>query len=189
VFVLWSQNKGSDRVVLVNRGWIPQTRAEEIRNRPATSPRLSDVDGGDAVAVEAFVRHKTREKARFIPENTPEQNEWHWFDQDAMAQRLGLGDRALPFAMEELTSRREPPMGGLQPPELFNNHLEYVITWYSLCVATTIMCLRLTRRGAGAAVSATGATSGTATAAALFAIGSRKSPDARAREVADVVDE
>jgi surfeit locus 1 family protein len=127
----------SQRVVWVNRGFVP-----DARKAPATRPE-GQVPG------EVEVRGLTRQppgKGLFTPANDATRNLWYWPDVAAMtaaafpdAPRPSPGSpQAAKFwpIVIEADARPEPPgglpRGGVTRLELPNRHLEYALTWYGL---------------------------------------------------------
>ena len=116
--------------ILVNRGWVPYERRD-----PAT--RAAGQVAGPVV-VEGILRREPRGGASswFVPDNSPERNQWFWFDLPAMARAAGVPAFA-PFYVEAAAAPNPGglPIGGQTIVELPSNHLEYAITWYSLAIA------------------------------------------------------
>ncbi|RDA89308.1 hypothetical protein CP532_6149 [Ophiocordyceps camponoti-leonardi (nom. inval.)] len=122
--------------VLVNRGWISKKHRDQ-RSRPESLPR-------GLVTVEGLLR-KPWKKNMFTPQNRPEKGEFYFPDVLQMAALTG----SQPIWIESTTEpefmrlmeqeARGIPIG--RPPEvsLRNNHAQYIFTWYSLCLATTVM--------------------------------------------------
>ncbi|PXF41530.1 Surfeit locus protein 1 [Gracilariopsis chorda] len=145
------------RIVLVNRGWIPQRLSARSRRENAhVNPYafLTKVDQhttfhhytdhsprSPQVSLVGVVRNKD-ECNRFTPENIPAKDEWFYVDAAAMLRRQGLE------GCDRVVELVEPyPQGGWPYPrgiELYaefrtppSTHITYAITWFSLsaCIA------------------------------------------------------
>jgi surfeit locus 1 family protein len=111
-------------VVMVNRGFVPQDRAD-----PATRP------GGRLIGPTTITGTLRWPDTRsfFAPSDEPAHNLWFLRDPAAIAAAKGLTDVA-PFYVEQ---EAPAPPGGLPQPgklevRLRNEHLQYVVTWYGL---------------------------------------------------------
>ncbi|XP_060245712.1 surfeit locus protein 1 isoform X2 [Meriones unguiculatus] len=73
----------------------------------------------------------------FVPENSPEKNHWHYRDLEAMAKITG----ADPIFIDADFQSTIPggPVGGQTRVTLRNEHMQYIITWYGLCAATSYL--------------------------------------------------
>ncbi|KAI5305047.1 autophagy protein 13 [Ascosphaera pollenicola] len=122
--------------VLVSRGWIAKEKADQSTRK--------DVLPTGEVTVEGLLREPPK-KNMFTPHNIPEENKWYFMDISEMAQCTG----AQPIYIEEtfipdlmaVMDRQDKgiPIGRVPEVALRNNHVQYIVTWYGLCFATTIM--------------------------------------------------
>jgi surfeit locus 1 family protein len=134
------------RVVWVNRGWVP-----DARKSPATRPE-GQLPG--EVEARGLVRLQMR-PGWFAPQNDPAHNLWYWPDLAAMTasafldspQKAAGGPQkpdSLALAIE-VDAKPEPPgglpKGGVTRLDLPNRHLEYAVTWYGL--AATLISVYL----------------------------------------------
>ncbi|ORY06085.1 SURF1-domain-containing protein [Basidiobolus meristosporus CBS 931.73] len=129
--------------ILVKRGWVSKDM-KELRNRPE-----SKVEGD--IAIRGWVRKSERPNT-FTPDNHPERGEWYVADVEKMSEISG----AEPILVELLDDSpvhqqaslidKGIPVGRQPTIDLRNNHMQYIITWYSLGVATTIMLYTLLRK-------------------------------------------
>ena len=125
-----------DRVVFVNRGFVPY----ELRD-PAKRPQ-SLVEG--EVTVTGLAREAPAEKPGwFLPDNEPASDTFFWRDLPAMAEGLALGSelRLLPFFVDADASPNPGglPVGGQTVVTIPNNHLQYAITWYGIGAVLIVM--------------------------------------------------
>jgi len=125
------------RIVWVNRGWVP-----DARKAPSTRPE-GQVPG--EVEVRGLVRLQMR-PGWFTPANEPSHNIWYWPDLGAMtASAFPEGPQiapgwpqtpvSLPLVLEADAQPEPPgglPRGGVTRLQLPNRHLEYALTWYGL---------------------------------------------------------
>ncbi|XP_033116172.1 surfeit locus protein 1-like isoform X2 [Anneissia japonica] len=114
--------------ILVNRGWVPRNRVN-----PETRSCGQIFDEVEVVGV---VR-STEKRAPFMPNNDEKNNRWHFRDHEAMAAYVG----AVPILIDSDLESSVPggPIGGQTRVKLRNEHLQYIITWYSLSIATTLL--------------------------------------------------
>ncbi|KAI5812649.1 COX1 assembly protein-like protein Shy1 [Pyronema omphalodes] len=130
--------------ILVNRGWISKKKKD---HRDRDSEALPEGE----VTVEGLLRAPWK-KNMFTPENRPEINEFYFPDIDQMAQLV----QAQPVWIEETmepdlivamnAEASGKPIGRPAEVNIRNNHLQYVVTWYGLSIATSIMLYILVRR-------------------------------------------
>ncbi len=133
---------GGERVVLVDRGWVPPAL-----KLAASRPR-GQVAG--TVTVEGIARAQGAQ-GMFVPDNDPGKNLWYWRDLTGMAAHLGL---ALAPVLVEAGAAANPggwPLGGQTRTELRNDHLGYALIWYALAAALVVVYVLYHRgRAAGA---------------------------------------
>eukprot|EP00842_Homolaphlyctis_polyrhiza_P005830 jgi/Hompol1/6248/HPOL_002242-RA len=124
--------------ILVNRGWIPRDLRHDTRRKS---------DSG-ATSIEGVVRQGESVGAlqKWSAPNKPEKNEWHAIDLAQMAAHTGT----LPLIVQMISGSpiNEKHMANEGQPllprvhaKLRNNHLEYALTWFGLCAATSFLIL------------------------------------------------
>jgi len=121
------------RVILVNRGWVPENRRD-----PAT--RAEGQLAGE-VSLEALLRTDGWKSFDFAkPPNSPEERFYLWLDLPVMAEDV---DR--PIVQEvyaDAVASDIPgglPIGGQTRIQLTNDHLQYAITWYAFAVILLVI--------------------------------------------------
>lgn len=131
------RNEKDTTTILINRGWIPKSKAPHSARDPSSLPTTE-------VTVQGLLREPWK-KNFFTPSNIPSENKWYFPDVYQMAEHVA----SQPVWIEETmktdlleTYRRQEkgiPIG--RPPEvnLRNNHTQYIFTWFSLSLATSIM--------------------------------------------------
>lgn len=67
--------------ILVRRGWVPRDKKDQ-------STRLEGLTEGE-VTVEGLLRTGEQKASSFVPENSPEKNEWYSLDLETMAKQVG----------------------------------------------------------------------------------------------------
>lgn len=123
--------RDSQSVILVNRGWVPKAMKDPALRRGGVLPGL--------VAVEGILRIPGA-KARFAPENQAEKNEWYWLDLELVASERRLpGLAGYVIAASPDPNRPGPPHGTAAAPRVTNNHLGYMLTWFSLALALAVI--------------------------------------------------
>ncbi len=116
--------------VLIDRGWIPPGMRESWLRAD------SRVEG--PVAVEGVIRSSPG-RSWLSPQNDVAKNYWFWRDFQAMAAFAGVD---APSYMVEAGPAANPggvPIGREFRVELRNEHLQYVIIWFSLAVALAVI--------------------------------------------------
>jgi len=112
------------REVLVNRGFVPQGATG------AAAP--------DGPQVVTGLLRLSEPKGRLLRDNEPAADRWFSRDVTAIAARLQLA-RAEPYFVDqdEHGPRSAWPQGGLTVVHFPDNHMQYALTWFGLC----ILCL------------------------------------------------
>lgn len=123
---------GTGQRILVNRGWVPM---DKIRPEKRQEGQIK----GETSLV-GFIRQGEKRQP-FQAKNNPENNKWYSRDVDAMAEVTG----SLPILVDADAASTIPggPRGGQTRVYLRNEHLQYIITWYSLSAFTAYMYYRL----------------------------------------------
>ncbi|KAM6431324.1 surfeit locus protein 1 [Liasis olivaceus] len=114
--------------ILVNRGFVSRKHLN-----PET--RLKGQIQGE-IELTGLVRLSEPHRP-FVPENNVEQNNWFYRDVDAMARVTG----AEPIFIDADYKSSVPggPIGGQTRVTLRNEHMQYILTWYCLCAATSFL--------------------------------------------------
>ncbi|XP_053817822.1 surfeit locus protein 1 isoform X1 [Vidua chalybeata] len=114
--------------ILVNRGFVPRKKL-----KPETRLKGQIEDEIDLTGVVRL----TEKRKPFVPENNIEKNRWHYRDLEAMAKVTG----AEPIFIDADFRSTVPggPIGGQTRVSLRNEHMQYIVTWYSLCAATSFL--------------------------------------------------
>nr|KAF6315482.1 SURF1 cytochrome c oxidase assembly factor [Myotis myotis] len=117
--------------ILVNRGFVPRKKLN-----PDTRKK-GQIEG--EVDLVGMVR-LTETRKPFVPENNPERNHWYYRDLEAMATLTGTE----PIFIDADFKSTVPggPIGGQTRVTLRNEHMQYIITWYGLCAATSYLWVK-----------------------------------------------
>ena len=118
------------RIVLFDRGWVPQERKDPALRAEGQMP--------GPVALTGIVR-RSQERRQFAPENVPDKNVWFHVDVPLMRQLAGgRPDPKLDSFFLEADAAANPgglPIGGQTRLDIPNDHLQYAITWYLIALA------------------------------------------------------
>lgn len=131
--------------ILVNRGWISKMHRHQ-RTRPDSLQQ-------GQVTVEGLLREPW-EKNMFTPQNRPDKGEFYFPDVEGMAALTGSQPVWVEATMEPEFMRmtdyeaRGIPFGRPAQVNLRNNHAQYILTWYGLSLATSIMLYMVLKKPA-----------------------------------------
>ncbi|XP_065575790.1 surfeit locus protein 1-like [Artemia franciscana] len=124
---------GKNMTILVNRGWIPhKARKFGITKEPIPGPE-------GEIELEGVVR-RTEPPTAFTPASTPEKGIWHSRDVESMSNILKT-DPIFVDATSKMVYTNGP-IPGQTRVALRNDHLSYLITWYTLSGITGYMWFR-----------------------------------------------
>jgi surfeit locus 1 family protein len=120
--------KTANGTIIVNRGWA---KYDESYDKPTGT-----------VSLQGIIR--TTQKLSFINkhiimDNNPEKNVWFWVDLPTIYKFTGAPE--LPYYVERvsLDKPNSYPYALEKKINLYNEHLNYAITWYLISVALIIM--------------------------------------------------
>ncbi|XP_008555371.1 surfeit locus protein 1 [Microplitis demolitor] len=121
-----------DLTILVNRGWIPKKLEKMPVDKLGRVPGIVEITG---------LLRLNEERAPFMPKNKPAGNLWFHRDLVAMAESAD----ADPIFMDLVVGDgvRGGPIAGQTRVYMRNEHLSYIITWYSLSLITSWFWIRL----------------------------------------------
>jgi surfeit locus 1 family protein len=118
------------RIVLLDRGWIPQESKDPARRA------AGQVQG--RVELTGIVR-RNQERRQFAPENVPDRNVWFHVDVPLMRSMAGgKPDPKLDAFFLEADAAANPggvPVGGQTKTDIPNDHLQYAITWFLIALS------------------------------------------------------
>lgn len=117
------------RVVIVNRGWVPDKYLLPKTRQPGLLPGHVTVEG-----ILRLPGWKGWDSMK--PANDPGRNAWYFFDLPAMAEAAGLTGVVPELYVEALGDESTGllPIGLDRHVELPNDHLQYAITWFALAL-------------------------------------------------------
>ena len=126
---------GDGRLVLVNRGWVP----EDLR---LPQSRRQTLSADTNLHLDAILR-LPQTKPWLVPANMPASNDWFTLLipdlQRHITQQGGAGNQLITsFSLEAIRHGRGLPIGSRVDADigrLRNNHLQYALTWFGLAVA------------------------------------------------------
>jgi surfeit locus 1 family protein len=142
--VITPLRRADGSVVLVDRGWVPNERK--------LPERRADGQVSGEVTIDGIARTRFR-KGYFQPDNDPEKNVWFWIDVNAMGQAAGVKPMPLIVEAGDGFAPGGWPKGGQTRVDLSNNHLSYVVTWYSVALTIVVIYVLWHRKHAREEVS------------------------------------
>ena len=113
--------------ILVNRGYVPYTHY--------TAEKRKEGQVEDEIELIGLCR-KDEIISTFTPENKPP-TEWHHREIDLMAKTLGTAPVLLDATKQ--STIKGGPLGGQTAINLRNEHMTYIVTWYTLTFLTSLM--------------------------------------------------
>uniref|UniRef100_A0A6V7HL48 SURF1-like protein n=1 Tax=Bracon brevicornis TaxID=1563983 RepID=A0A6V7HL48_9HYME len=121
-----------DTTILVNRGWVRGKRGRMTEKDLAHVPGEMEITG---------VVRLNETRPVFMPKNTPKSKLWVYRDIHSMAEATDSD----PVFVDLVASDGFPggPIAGQTRISFRNEHLSYIVTWYSLSLLTAIMWHRL----------------------------------------------
>ncbi|CUS14486.1 unnamed protein product [Tuber aestivum] len=138
------ERAGGGSKVLVNRGWIAKGKRAHRDRWPEGLP-------GGEVTVEGLIRSPWK-KNLFTPDNVPERGEFYFPDVEGMARLVGaqavwIEETVEPdFVVSLENVEKGVPIARTAEVNLRNNHMQYIVTWYGLALATSVMFYMLVRK-------------------------------------------
>ncbi|HEV7690423.1 MAG TPA: SURF1 family protein [Hyphomonadaceae bacterium] len=110
--------------LLAETGFEPLQIGEMPTTAPATPAGFAD----------KYIIETWPEKPMMAAENSPDRNEWHWFDGPAMSAFLGAGPLDEHYILAKLDGMpdhltRTPPSG----------HIGYAVTWFGMAIAFLVI--------------------------------------------------
>lgn len=127
------------RAVLVNRGWVPDTRKDPARRAEGQVPGIVDVVG---------VTRLSQIPGWVTPNNEPARNVWLYVDVPAMHKAAGIASPASAywFVADATPNPGGFPIGGQTQINLPNDHLQYAFTWFAFAVILAVIYLIYCRK-------------------------------------------
>lgn len=121
--------------ILVNRGWIPRSKMD-------VKKRL-DSQVEDVVKITGALR-LNEETSSLSPPNKVETNIWFSRDITALAERLNTEQIFLDLDAESgvHSAERGGPIAGQSRVSLRNDHVQYMLTWWGLTLATILLWMK-----------------------------------------------
>ncbi len=131
-FVLTPLRLAQDGVLLVNRGFVAQSKAASGAWRKEPVGR---------VTITGWLRPPQKRNA-FTPADDPDKGLWYTADPVKIAGALGLADAA-PFMLRQESIAEGDGLFRDAPDvaDIANNHLSYAVTWFGLAAALAIICV------------------------------------------------
>lgn len=123
------------RVVVVLRGWASHANALKLE--------ILDAPQETIIGHWRPVRDRQSDRSLFKPVNDPSRNVWTHIDTQELADFWGL-DTLVQGGYVELRAPNEAAQGAQIAPfalDLFDRHLEYIITWWALALTISAIYL------------------------------------------------
>ncbi|MBB1251359.1 SURF1 family protein [Rhizobium sp. G21] len=138
-WVMTPMTSEEGRVILVNRGFIPQ----DLKDQTAYAAPSG------AISVTGLLR-LTEPKGGFLRDNDPAAGRWFSRDVVEIARARGLSSVAPFFIDVEAAAKGAAnayPVTGLTVVAFSNHHLQYALTWFAMAALTIVGAIVVTRRG------------------------------------------
>ncbi|XP_057309251.1 surfeit locus protein 1-like [Hydractinia symbiolongicarpus] len=121
--------------ILVNRGWVPKGK-----KKPDTRTEGQVID---AMQLTGFVR-KGEKRPPFAPKSREDGFDWHYCDVENFSKLLNT--TPLLIDADSVSTSPGGPLGGQTRVSIRNEHMQYIITWYSLSAATFFLYYQMRRK-------------------------------------------
>jgi surfeit locus 1 family protein len=115
--------------ILVNRGFVPRDKVNPEKRKQGQTEETIDLVG---------IVRLTEKRKQFSPANTSNQ----WFHRDVEAMSRELNTAPIFIDADRKSTIPGGPIGGQTVVTLRNEHLSYIITWYSLSAVTLFMWMK-----------------------------------------------
>ena len=129
-FILTPLYTNDQRYVIINRGWVPQ-KLKSASNRMQTLTK-------GPVEIEGYFFEKEK-KTWTTLNNDLNKNVWLWMDLPSMRQHLALPLLDGVIIRKKMDDHELPSGKELLTAHIRNDHLTYVITWFSAAVSLLII--------------------------------------------------
>jgi len=135
-FIYTPLKLSDDRVLFVNRGFVP------IDRKDASQREESQI--AEEVQIRGLARSAPSNKPNsFVPDNDLEKNIFYWKSLDQMMEQLpgDIGSNVLPFFLDadKTPVRGGAITGGVTRIAFPNSHLQYALTWFGLSGALLVV--------------------------------------------------
>lgn len=117
-----------NRIVIVNRGWVP----ENLKNG---NTRPETLINNKSKIIGAIM--KTEEKGLYTHDNQPKRNIWFYINLPEIANHTNLTIE--PFYILAQEEENSVLKGQNIKPNLLNNHLGYALTWLSAAISLVVI--------------------------------------------------
>lgn len=116
------------RTIIINRGFVPYER------KGPASRSAGQVEGIQKIT--GLLRFPLTEKPLGSLDNDLSSREFYWRNTAEMAQAMNLDAKVLPLIVDanETAIPGDLPRGGTTIVSFSNNHMQYAITWFGLCL-------------------------------------------------------
>jgi len=121
--------------ILVNRGWVHRDKLEPAKRSEG------QIEG--PVSLVGILRIN-EETSSMVPPNKVDENVWFSRDVDEMAKKFDTSKIYLDLDYESSrwAADRGGPVGGQTRISLRNDHVQYMLTWWGISIATTVLWLK-----------------------------------------------
>ena len=126
---------GTGQRILVNRGWIPRNKLKPETRWDGEIVGQCSVSG---------VLRVTEERSSLSPANNVNTDMWHSRDVEALAEKLDTLPVFIDLDLESSmpAAMRGGPVGGQTRISLRNDHVQYMMTWWSLSAITFLLWIK-----------------------------------------------
>ncbi|GIX93502.1 surfeit locus protein 1 [Caerostris darwini] len=117
--------------ILVNRGWVPKNKIDPDKR--------AEGQISEEINLVGTIRLPEK-RPQFCPKSKPISGTFYFRDVPKMSELAGTA----PIFIDAETNSTVPdgPIGGQTRITFRNEHFSYIVTWYSLCAATSYMWYR-----------------------------------------------
>ncbi len=122
----------NNQLALVNRGWV--SVADYKAGSYSKKSTRTDIY--------AVVRKSTGDAPWYMPHNNPQENLWFWIDKLQIENHLkskGNNYALSGMVLQEIGSKEAKPRNIPNKINFYNQHMQYIVTWFTLALIIVIM--------------------------------------------------
>jgi len=127
-YVITPLQTRNNKIILVNRGWVPEELKDPTKRLETLTPQLTEVRG--SIMIDG-------EKGLYVHDNQPDKNLWFYINLEEMQSYLKLPIEKFYILAEY--EKNTLPIGRNVTPNIRNSHLGYALTWLFAAISLIVI--------------------------------------------------